>query len=1025
MTAPSLEFHPGPSAPPAAAAGVGLTPGPCLRYRVAADEGRTRLPLPVELGSRVDPRDELVWEVFPGFDDQAEDPLDGFRSASVAIDLQFDDGRSLLATQACETDGTGSAAAGRAELDFPDQWNQRRLSLTEFSGMRIRAAVLVVDAPAPRRSVGSVLEGWISGVRVEQRRPIAASASPSERVLTTRGSHSSPERSRGLTQPSTAVPHGGIQLAPATRLDNAHWTYSWNAHGAGPLPELQGLLVSRSPSIWIGDRGALAIRFGLASAQESLTSVFDHDAEEARPHRYRVRTLDGIEVDAATTDHAARIELRLPQAGHLELTAPGAPLEILDVTSADDGAVVQVAAASVLPSPHEPDPLRSFYAVSLVGGGARCRLSDGGLAIEMDAGVVAIVVGASQISLETALAAAATVADRSVDEVARAARDRWDELLGTVEVIGSDEQRALVASDLYRLFLFPSRHDEDAAGAAAYPSPTRRLGPDSSTRSGREVRVGRMFTNNGFWDTYRTAWPAYALLAPDRAVELLDGMLEHVRDGGWSPRWTAGTPLDAMVGTSLDVIAADFVSAGLPGIDVATAYAAALRNATCSSNDPRFGRRELTESLGRGWVSDATAESVSWTLEGAIADAAAAVLAQAAGRADPKRAGRYRAEARYLAHRALAYRSHWDAQTRFFRPRTVDGQWADEPFDPREWGGGHTETNAWGQRFSAPHHGAGLAGLFGGANALGDALDEYFSVPESGRADFAGSYGRVIHEMVEARDIRRGMWAPSNQPAHHVPWMYAHSDRPWRTAEVLDDAATRLFRGIRIGQGYPGDEDNGEMSAWHLFTILGLAPYQPGSGTMLLTPPHVAEARLRPIGADEIVLHAPRRSSSDRYIRGVRRDGAEWTRPDVPVSELRKGGRWEFELGDRPVCWAEPPSSRPFFAPEGVDRLELHDRVDGSTQRGSIGPGSVRRLPLTSTTGFVDDALLVLGLRDAGVHSFLVAVDGVPVAEFVDEEWPWSQQARPFSVPLPPGARFLELKWMSRSATLTLLQILA
>lgn len=983
------------------------------------------MPIAADLPDRpVEADDELVWEVYPRFDEDAAEIRDGFRAASVALDLHLEGGRRLLQAQPVETDGTESGAAGRADLDAPDQWNQRRVSLAPVAGARIDAAELVIDPPLASGAVGARLEGWISGPRVEKTRLLAASASPSERVLTTRGSHSSPERSRGLTQPAVAVPHGGIQLTPATRLDNPHWTYSWNAHGPGPRPVLQGLLISRSPSIWIGDRGALAIRVGLAGGGDLPAAEFDHDAEQAHPHRYRLESVEGIRIDAAATDHAARIEVTFPSTGCLALCAPGAPLEIVEVREiAPD--TIEVAASSVLPSPHDADPLRGYHCVTLRGPGLRARRDAEGLAVEADAGTLAVAIGSSQLSLETSRAAAGEVAGRSVADLARAAQRRWDAVLGTVEVAETDEQRALVASDLYRLFLFPSRQDEDTDAGPRYPSPTRRDRPDTAARTGRAIRAGRMLTNNGFWDTYRTAWPAYALLAPGHAVELLDGMLEHVRDGGWSPRWSAGTSLDAMVGTSLDVIAADLVSAELSGIDLDTAYAAALRNATCASSDPRFGRRELTESLRRGWVSAATDESVSWTLEGAIADAGAAVLARAAARSHPAQAPRYQADARYLAHRALAYTSLWDAETGFFRPRADDGGWADEPFDPRIWGGAHTETNAWGQRFSAPHDGAGLAALFGGPEALGEALDTAFAEPETGRARFAGSYGRVIHEMVEARDIRRGMWALSNQPAHHVPWMYAHSDRPWRTDEVLTDAATRLFRGIRLGQGYPGDEDNGEMSAWHLFATLGLAPYQPGSGMLLLTAPQVPEARLRPIGGEELILRATRRSASDRYIRSVRRDGAPWTRPDVSLRDLREGGEWVIELGAEPVRWAQPPSSRPFFAPEGVERIALKDLVEVPAELGSIGPGRSRELHLMPVSGVADDPLLVIGLQDADTHAFRVLADGVLIATFVDECWPWPLQARPFAVPVPPGTRHVTVVWDEGPAVLTLIQLLA
>lgn len=978
--------------------------------------------------------DELVWAVFPAFDAEAVDVLDGYRAAAVALDLITDDGRRLLdhGRRTVESDGTSAEARDRPDIDFPDQWNERRIPLRHLAGSRIVAVELIIEPPAARGTTGPMLEGWIDGVRVETARLPGAASSPAERVPTTRGSHSSPERSRGLTQPLTGVPHGGVYLAPATDLSNPHWTYSWNAHGPGPNPSLAGLLLTRSPSIWVGDRGAIALRAGLVPDDRTgvAPEEFSHDDESAMPHRYGVTTRSGIRVDATATDHAAVSTIALPSPGRLVLCAPGAPLVGVRVEEARGELRIQV--ASTLPSPHESDPLRAYYSVVMTGAEFSVVDASETLVVEVAPGdgPVRIELGTSQLSLDQAERARVGVAGTSVDDLAAAAQRRWDEVLGVVEPVGaSDEDRVLVASDLYRLFAYPTRHDEDTPGGPHYPSPTRRVGPDSTRATGREVRAGRMLTDNGFWDTYRTAWPAYALLAPARAGALLDGMLEHVRDAGWSPRWTAGTPLDAMVGTSLDVIAADLVESGVPGIDLETAYRAALRNATVAPSDPRFGRKGMPAALASGFVAAESPESVSWTMEGAISDAGAAVLARALARtASPSRVPRLRAEARYLAHRALAYRSLWDSESRFFRPRGADGSWADEPFDPRVWGGAHTETNGWGSRFAAPHDGGGLADLFGGPAALGDALDEYFREQETARPEFAGSYAAVIHEMPEARDVRRGMWGASNQPAHHVPWLYAFTDRPWRADAVIGDAARRLFRGVRIGQGYPGDEDNGEMSAWHLFALLGFAPFAPGSGRLLVTAPQLDRVVLRPRGAAELEIVAARRDDRDRFIRSVHRNGTDWTAPSIGIAELHEGGRWEVELGPEPVAWSEPLDPRPHFAPDGVSAIALRDAISPHWAAPAVArAGDVIEVALDTALGGERDggepALLVIGLVEAGIHSFRVEAAGVE-AVFDTEEWTWENQARPFEVAVPRGARSLHIRWDSGAARLGLVQVL-
>ena len=1046
MSGLRVEAHRGPAAAPAAAAGTGLRTGAPLRYQWEASAvGALAHALPRFWEDReICADDELSWSVFPAFDTAASVVQDGYRAAAVSIELVFDDGRTLLTSTPTERDHTSSAPGDRCDLDFPDQWNDRRIPLAAFVGTRVVDARLVAAPPPARGTTASgLLEGWIDAPRIAPSAP-SEEGSPAERVQTTRGSHSSPWRSRGNTQPATGVPHGHLHVAPATELGNPHWTYSWNAHGPGPHPALAGLLITRSPSIWIGDRAALAIRAGLTPDRDLgvAPEPFLHDQEHARPHRYRVTTLSGLRVDAAAGSAEVVADFTFPSPGRLVFCAPGAPLSHLAHERSADGGVL-LSLASTLPSPHEADPLRGYYSVAVSGADFEVSEHAGQVIIEVSptAGAVRVEVGGSLLSVAQASQARLRTAMRSVDRIAADARDAWDELLRIVDAPEADQDdRALIASDLYRLFLYPTEHNEDTIHGPRYASPTERVADDGPLATGRRIRSGRLLTDNGFWDTYRTAWPAFHLLAPERAGRLLDGMLEHVRADGWSPRWTAGTPLDAMVGTSLDVIAADAVASGVAGVDIETAYSAALRNASAASVDPRFGRRGMPRALALGYVPASHGESVSWTIEGAINDAGAAVLArELSRRAEGARAARLRADARYLAHRASAYRSLWDEQSRFFRPRDADGSWADEPFDPRIWGGGHTETNAWGSRFPAPHDGRGLAALFGGPRSFGDALEEYFSEAETADARFAGTYGQVIHEMPEARDIRRGMWALSNQPAHHVPWMFAFSDRPWRTSEILHDAVHRLFRGARIGQGFPGDEDNGEMSAWHLFAQLGFAPFQPGSGRLLITAPTLDRATLRPPGAESLEIRVHRRDAGDRHIRAVRWNGAQWSRPTVDVRDLHGGGLWEVHLGPAPAQWSEPMDSRPFFAPDGVDAVGLEDAaiavaVDGVPLAGDASDvrpvrfASIIELEFGGPVTSHLPALLVLGLASAGTHSFDVdaLVDGgwAPAARRRGEAWDWDQQVRPFEVVLPDRARALRVQWAGEPAGLTMVQLL-
>ncbi|WP_205829524.1 glycoside hydrolase domain-containing protein [Microbacterium sp. MEC084] len=232
--------------------------------------------------------------------------------------------------------------------------------------------------------------------------------------------------------------------------------------------------------------------------------------------------------------------------------------------------------------------------------------------------------------------------------------------------------------------------------------------------------------------------------------------------------------------------------------------------------DGRVGRKGLRPGIFRGWIDTATHEGMSWTLDNAINDASAARMARilAQRETDPAVRERLETEAEYLARRGLGYRAVFHPELGFFLGRGADGAWRvpAAEFDPAEWGHDYTETNAWGTAFTAPHDGAGLAALHGGEAALAAKLDAFFATPETADPSLVGSYGFVIHEMDEARAVRMGMLGLSNQPAHHIPLMYCFAGRHDDAHRIVTEARDRLFVGSELGQGYPGDEDNGDAA---------------------------------------------------------------------------------------------------------------------------------------------------------------------------------------------------------------------
>ena len=431
-------------------------------------------------------------------------------------------------------------------------------------------------------------------------------------------------------------------------------------------------------------------------------------------------------------------------------------------------------------------------------------------------------------------------------------------------------------------------------------------------------------------------------------------------------RWSAPGPADIMTGTSSDAVFADAALADVPVLDLIAAYDSCLRNATTPSDDPRVGRKGLARSIFRGYTDTGTFEGMSWTVDAAINDAAIAVFSRVLADRYPQlpRAEEFTTNAVWLTARAAGYAAVFDRGSGFFRGRDVDGVFRPlDEFDPRSWGLDYTETNAWGTAFTAPHDGAGLVEVHGGAAQFEDRLDLFCALAETGRPEVRGWYPVVIHEMREARDTRMGMLALSNQPAHHIPFMYAYASRPGslahsKTQALLRDAFDRLFRGSEIGQGYPGDEDNGEMSAWYLWVATGLYPLAIGSGRFVITAPMLPRLSWKLESGARLEITAPAAGPSNPYIQRVWIDDETWDEITVAREHVMRGAHIHVDVGPRPSAWAQgsvPASLRGVGAPR--------------PPRDLTRPGDARRRALGDTNAhnaFDDDSASGPVSLDAG-----------------------------------------------------------
>jgi len=995
----------GPSAPVAARAGVGATSLEAWRLDVAAGDGLVRADLPVATGHPVGELDRLSWQICPVGADAPFDSL--WDATAAAVDVQFDDGTWLS-----EVPGAVDQYGGRlgpddqaaAERLWVDQWNLRAVDLGPCVGRVVERVVVTARGSAARDLVL-----FVDAVGIAPRP--ADPTTPLDHVRTTRGTQSSGRFSRGNTAPHVSVPHGGVLGLPTTDATKSDWPYSWHEHNRASdnRPTIQAFSTSHLPSPWMGDRGVFQV-MPSPSARPDVSPAgralgFDHADEVDRPHLYRVR-LDGG-VDAALTAGEFALGMRFGFEGATGSVVLDHHGTVADVSLAREGDELVV--DLVLDDRTETPPHFVHLRVGRVCDdelhehlAPRGRRLRGWVVVDASSGPVDVLLGMSTVGRDDARANLAAAG--GFDAMAAEAERRWSEALDTVEVHGATlDQRVSLYSGLARLFSFPTRHGESPAGGPArsrspygsvLSSPIRdaaagaEAGPGAGAgavaAAAAEVVVGPYSSTNGFWDTYRTAWPLLGLLTPSSAGALAQGFVQHHLDGGWTPRWSAPGAEDVMTGTTSDTVFADLLVKGVPGLDLEQAYASAVTNATVPPTDPRVGRKGLHPGLFRGWVDTDTPEGMSWTLDAAINDWSTSQLAAlVATRHEPGTPEHDRAgvEAEWFARRSAQYRTVFDRARGFFVGRRPDGSWrvpADR-FDPAEWGHDYTETNAWGTAFTVPHDGAGLAELHGGQEALGAALDRFFAVPETGAADLSGSYGFAIHEMTEARDVRRGMLGLSNQPAHHIPFMYSFAGRHDDAHRVVRDALDRLFVGSDLGQGYPGDEDNGEMSAWWIFATIGLYPLVPASGSYLLLPPAVERTVLRPRGGSPITLVVTNPDEGGRYIRRVLVDGVEWHDVSIDHARLVAGATVEFELSETPCGWVA--ASRPFSASDQHGhRQEIRDatagaRVSGVRHAAALVDDEASRV-VSVAAGRALDVEFVTPVDAIGLYTVTVAEPG-------------------------------------------------
>jgi predicted alpha-1,2-mannosidase len=911
----SLVDH-GPSGSPTAKAAAGFTGKKALRYagRHTADGRAYSYNKVFDVNVAVGRDTQLSYRVFPQMADKDRD----YDATNVSVDLAFTDGTYLSDLGATDQHGFGLTpqAQGAAKILYVNQWNNVTSRIGSVAaGKTVDRILVAYDSPkGPAK-----FRGWLDDIALKRVAPEKPKAHLSDYALTTRGTNSSGSFSRGNNFPATATPHGFNFWTPVTNSSSLSWLYDYaRANNDDNLPTIQSFSASHEPSPWMGDRQTFQVMPSVASGtpdtgREARELAFRHENETARPYYYGVRFENGLKAEMAPTDHAAA----------LRFTYPGDDASVIFDNVTDQAGLTLDKDNGIVTGYSDVKSGLSTGATRLfVYGVFDKKVTDGSSSgvkgfLRFDAGsdhTVTLRLATSLISVDQAKDnLRQEIPDgRSFDAVKKQAQHTWDKLLGKVEVEGATpDQLTTLYSSIYRLYLYPNSGFEKVGSKYQYASPFSPMpNPDTPTHTGAKIVDGKVYVNNGFWDTYRTTWPAYSFLTPSQAGEMVDGFVQQYKDGGWTSRWSSPGYADLMTGTSSDVAFADAYVKGVK-FDAKAAYDAAVKNATVVPPSSGVGRKGMATSPFLGYTSTDTGEGFSWAMEGYVNDYGIAEM----GKALYKKTGekRYKEESEYFLNRAQDYVNLFDSKAGFFQGRDAKGDWRVDSakYDPRVWGYDYTETNGWGYAFTAPQDSRGLANLYGGQKALGDKLDEYFATPETASPEFVGSYGGVIHEMTEARDVRMGMYGHSNQVAHHVNYMYDAAGEPWKAQKNVREVLSRLYTGSEIGQGYHGDEDNGEQSAWYLFSSLGFYPLVMGSGEYAIGSPLFKKATVHLENGHDLVVRAPKNSTKNVYVQGLKVNGRTWSKTSLPNDLLQKGGVLDFDMGSKPSKWGSGKGAAP------------------------------------------------------------------------------------------------------------------
>ena len=736
----------------------------------------------------------------------------------------------------------------------------------------------------------------------DNQTPTPGSESPLAWVNTLQGSNSEFRFSRGNCLPLITMPFGMNHWCPQTNSERGGWFF----HPEDP--KFEGIRATHQPSPWIGDYGHFVIMPQTGDRKlggRERSSAYRRTESTFQPHYFCANMLRyNCSVELTPTERCAALRCHFhadttadpfgatqarrlifePFAGASEVEILPEQRQIRGLTRANNGGTPKNFALHFIITLDTPLTAWGLFEDRAVFADETSRTGNRvGAYVEFASGdlIIEARIATSFISIEQAERNLAQETDGlSFEEIKARGEAVWSESLNRIRIEGgTDDQRRTFYSCLYRTQLFPRIfHETGKEGKQQHYSPYD-----------GKIHDGPMYTDNGFWDTYRTVYPLFSLLCPTRLGEILQGWVNVYKESGWFPTWASPGHRSCMVGTHADAVIADAVVKNIPGFDVATAYAGIRKHALEDVPEGSgFGREGLTEFVKNGYVaSDHFHAATSRTLDYAYDDFCISQVARALGHTE---------DAKILAKQSGYWRNVFDPGVGMMRGRNSDGSWR-TPWDPFEWGGPFVEGGAWQHTWGVLHDPAGLIAAMGGPATFTAKLDQMLTGPAHFRV---GSYGFEIHEMTEMAAADFGQYAHSNQPVHHVLYLYACAGQPEKTQRWVRRVLSELY----TPDSFPADEDNGEMASWYVLSALGIYPLCPGHPSYGFSSPLFPAAHLALPGGKTLTIRAetePGKSVSDSpYTKSVEWNGKSHGNLWIGHKALVAGGELRFQLSDSP-----------------------------------------------------------------------------------------------------------------------------